>query len=62
MARTIIDLPVGTSPEKIRIILDQAKAGVHEILATNNPKYDYVAVREVHAEIGRGTLRPGRSA
>ena len=68
MPRVIVEMPIGTSSEVIEAIRGKIKIGVHEILATKDPKYDYVAVREVHAEIGNGSpfvavdLRPGRSA
>ncbi|MEM7404106.1 MAG: tautomerase family protein [Pseudomonadota bacterium] len=61
-----IEVPEGTAHEiKHRIRLG-AKQAVLDTLAPKETKYDYVAVREVFAEIGDGVplvtvdLRPGR--
>jgi len=61
-----IEIPEGNSPEIKRRIRLGAKQAVLDTLAPKETKYDYVAVREVFAEIGDGVplitvdLRPGR--
>ena len=61
-----IEVPEGTSLEIKRRIRDGTKQAVLDTLAPKETKYDYVAVREVFAEIGDGVplitvdLRPGR--
>ena len=61
-----IDVPEGTPREIKKNIREGAKQAVLETLAPKETKYDYVAVREVFAEIGDGVplavvdLRPGR--
>jgi len=63
-----IEVPEGTSQDIKRRIRDGAKQAVIDTLAPKETKYDYVAVREVFAEIGDGVplitvdLRPGREA
>jgi len=61
-----VEVPEGTSQESKRRIRDGVKQAVLDTLAPKETKYDYVAVREVFAEIGDGVplvevdLRPGR--
>ena len=61
-----IEVPVGVDPAVQRKIRADVKLAVLETLAPKETKYDYVAVREVVAEIGDGVplvevdLRPGR--
>ena len=61
-----IEIPEGISRDIKRRIRDGAKQAVIDTLAPKETKYDYVAVREVFAEIGDGAplitvdLRPGR--
>lgn len=61
-----IEVPVGTPIETQRGIRAAIKQAVLVTLAPKETKYDYVAVREVVAEIGDGAplvtvdLRPGR--
>lgn len=63
-----IEVPEGTSGEIKKRLREGAKQSVLETLAPKETKYDYVAVREVFAEIGDGVplvtidLRPGREA
>ena len=63
-----IEVPDGTSVDKKRRIREGVKQAVLDTLAPKQTKYDYVAVREVFAEIGDGVplitvdLRPGREA
>lgn len=63
-----VELPFGMSKkikEEARI---EVKAAVLRTLAPKESKYDYVAIHDVHAEIGDGApvvtvdLRPGREA
>ena len=62
-----VEVPEGTSPESKHRIRAGVKQAVLDTLAPKEVKYDYVAVREVLAEIGDGVplvevdLRPGRS-
>ena len=61
-----IEIPEGYSPEIKRRTRLGAKQAVLDTLAPKETKYDYVAVREVFADIGDGVplitvdLRPGR--
>ena len=61
-----IEIPEGISRDIKRRIRNSAKQAVIDTLAPKETKYDYVAVREVFAEIGDGAplvtvdLRPGR--
>ena len=61
-----IEVPEGTPVETKRQIREGTKQAVLDTLAPKETKYDYVAVREVYAEIGDGVplitvdLRPGR--
>ncbi len=61
-----IEVPEGTPQDIKRRIREGAKQAVLDTLAPKETKYDYVAVREVFAEIGDGVplvtvdLRPGR--
>ena len=61
-----VELPTGTPVEIKTAARNKVKAAVLETLAPKEAKYDYVAIREVHAEIGDGVpivtvdLRPGR--
>jgi len=61
-----IEIPEGISKDTKRRIREGAKQAVIDTLAPKETKYDYVAVREVFAEIGDGAplitvdLRPGR--
>ena len=61
-----IEVPEGTAPDSKKRIREGAKQAVLDTLAPKETKYDYVAVREVHGEIGDGVplvtvdLRPGR--
>jgi len=61
-----IEIPEGISRDIKRRIREGAKQAVIDTLAPKETKYDYVAVREVFAEIGDGAplvtvdLRPGR--
>jgi len=61
-----IEVPEGTQQGTKERIRKGAKQAVIETLAPKETKYDYVAVREVFAEIGDGVplitvdLRPGR--
>ncbi len=63
-----VEVPTGTPVETQRTIRTGVKAAVLKTLAPKETKYDYVAVREVVAEIGDGLplveidLRPGREA
>jgi len=63
-----IEVPEGVPVETKRRIREGAKQAVLDTLAPKETKYDYVAVREVFAEIGDGVplitvdLRPGREA
>jgi phenylpyruvate tautomerase PptA (4-oxalocrotonate tautomerase family) len=63
-----IEVPEGTPQDKKRRIREGVKRAVLTTLAPKETKYDYVAVREVCAEIGDGVplvtvdLRPGRGA
>ena len=63
-----IEVPEGTPVETKRQIREGTKQAVLDTLAPKETKYDYVAVREVFAEIGDGVplitvdLRPGREA
>ena len=63
-----IEVPGGTSVDSKRRIRDCVKQAVIDTLAPKETKYDYVAVKEVFAEIGDGVplvtvdLRPGREA
>ena len=63
-----IEVPEGTSTDSKRRIRDSVKQAVIDTLAPKETKYDYVAVKEVFAEIGDGVplvtvdLRPGREA
>ena len=63
-----IEVPEGTPVETKRQIREGTKQAVLDTLAPKETKYDYVAVREVYAEIGDGVplitvdLRPGREA
>lgn len=63
-----IEVPEGTSTDRKRRIRDSVKQAVIDTLAPKETKYDYVAVKEVFAEIGDGVplvtvdLRPGREA
>lgn len=68
MPRVSIDIPSGLSSSSIEIVRVRVKKTIYEILTTKEEKYDYVVIREVHAEIGDGApfisidLRPGRSS
>ena len=61
-----IEIPEGISRDIKRRIREGAKQAVIDTLAPKETKYDYVALREVFAEIGDGAplvtvdLRPGR--
>ena len=61
-----VEVPTGTPADMQRTIRIAVKAAVLKTLAPKQTKYDYVAVREVVAEIGDGVplveidLRPGR--
>ena len=61
-----VEVPTGTPVETQQAIRSEVKAAVLRTLAPKETKYDYVAVREVVAEIGDGVplveidLRPGR--
>ena len=61
-----IEVPEGTQQDSKRRIREGVKQAVIDTLAPKETKYDYVAVREVFAEIGDGVplvtvdLRPGR--
>ncbi len=61
-----VEVPTGTPVETQKTIRSEVKAAVLRTLAPKETKYDYVAVREVVAEIGDGVplveidLRPGR--
>ena len=61
-----IEVPEDTPTETKRQIREGTKQAVLDTLAPKETKYDYVAVREVYAEIGDGVplitvdLRPGR--
>ena len=61
-----VEVPTGTSAETQETIRIATKEAVLKTLAPKETKYDYVAVREVVAEIGDGVplveidLRPGR--
>ena len=61
-----IDVPEGTDNATKKRIRDGVKQAVLDTLAPKETKYDYVAVREVFAELGDGVplvavdLRPGR--
>ena len=61
-----VEVPAGTSAETQEFIRVATKEAVLKTLAPKETKYDYVAVREVVAEIGDGVplvevdLRPGR--
>ena len=61
-----VEVPAGTSADTQKAIRVAVKAAVLKTLAPKQTKYDYVAVREVVAEIGDGVplveidLRPGR--
>ena len=61
-----IEIPEGVSKDTKHRIREGAKQAVIDTLAPKETKYDYVAVREVFAEIGDGAplvtvdLRPGR--
>lgn len=61
-----IEVPVGTPAATQKSIRIAVKEAVLRTLAPKETKYDYVAVREVMAEIGDGAplvevdLRPGR--
>jgi len=61
-----IEVPEGTLQDTKQRIREGAKQAVIDTLAPKETKYDYVAVREVFAEIGDGVplitvdLRPGR--
>jgi len=61
-----VEVPVGLERDKLAVLRTEVKAAVLKTLAPKEAKYDYVAVREVHAEIGDGVplvtvdLRPGR--
>jgi len=63
-----IEVPEGTPATIKQRIRLGAKQAVLDTLAPKETKYDYVAVREVYAEIGDGVplitvdLRPGREA
>lgn len=63
-----IEVPEGTPQDTKRRIREGVKQAVLDTLAPKETKYDYVAVREVFAEIGDGVplvevdLRPGREA
>ncbi len=63
-----VELPTGTPVEIKTAARDKVKAAVLKTLAPKETKYDYVAIREVHGEIGDGVpvvtvdLRPGRDA
>ena len=63
-----IEVPEGTPASKKQRIRLGTKQAVLDTLAPKETKYDYVAVREVCAEIGDGVplitvdLRPGREA
>ena len=63
-----IEVPEGTQQDTKRRIHEGAKQAVLDTLAPKETKYDYVAVREVFAEVGDGVplitvdLRPGREA
>ena len=63
-----IEVPEGTQQDTKRRIREGAKQAVLDTLAPKETKYDYVAVREVFAEVGDGVplitvdLRPGREA
>lgn len=61
-----VELPEGVTTEQKQATRDAVKAAVLKTLAPKETKYDYVAVREVFAEMGDGVpavtvdLRPGR--
>ena len=61
-----VEVPAGTPATTQKTIRIAVKAAVLKTLAPKQTKYDYVAVREVVAEIGDGVplveidLRPGR--
>ena len=61
-----LEVPAGTPADTQETIRIAVKAAVLKTLAPKQTKYDYVAVREVVAEIGDGVplveiaLRPGR--
>lgn len=61
-----VELPHGFSAEQKARTREAVKAAVLKTLAPKETKYDYVAIREVFAEIGDGApvitvdLRPGR--
>lgn len=61
-----VELPMGMAREKKEDARARVKEAVLKTLAPKETKYDYVAVREVLAEIGDGVpvvtvdLRPGR--
>jgi len=63
-----IEIPEGNTADTKQRIRAGAKQAVLDTLAPKETKYDYVAVREVFAEIGDGVplvtvdLRPGREA
>jgi len=63
-----IDVPEGTDQDIKKRIREGVKQAVLDTLAPKETKYDYVAVREVFAELGDGVplvtvdLRPGREA
>lgn len=68
MPRVCIDVPMGTDAARIEKLRTAARQATHVHLQTRNPKYDYVAVREVHADLGDGVpvvsvdLRVGRDS
>ena len=49
-----IEVPEGTPQDTKRRIREGVKQAVLDTLAPKETKYDYVAVREVFAEIGDG--------
>ena len=61
-----VELPEGFAPDKKAALRLAVKQAVLDTLAPKETKYDYVAIREVFAEIGDGVplvtvdLRPGR--
>jgi len=63
-----IDVPEGTDRDTKKRIREGVKQAVLDTLAPKETKYDYVAVREVFAELGDGVplvavdLRPGRES
>jgi 4-oxalocrotonate tautomerase family enzyme len=68
MPNISVDLPRSSADSVLVAIHQSIKLAVHEHLATKDPKFDYVNIREVVGPIGNGTpmvavdLRPGRSA